>query len=48
MAAEVVPDELQGNKELASVAFNSCFIPSFACVDPEVACVGLTEDQAKA
>ncbi len=39
---------LQGNKELASAAFNARVIPSVAYTDPEVAWVGLTEDQAKA
>ena len=38
----------QGNKELASAAFNARVIPSVAYTDPEVAWVGLTEDQAKA
>ena len=38
---------LQGNKELASAAFNARVIPSVAYTDPEVAWVGLTEDQAK-
>ena len=35
-------------KELASAAFNARVIPSVAYTDPEVAWVGLTEDQAKA
>ena len=48
MAAEVIAGELQGNKELASAAFNARVIPSVAYTDPEVAWVGLTEDQAKA
>ena len=48
MAAEVVAGELQGNKELASAAFNARVIPAVAYTDPEVAWVGLTEDQAKA
>ena len=39
---------LQGNKELASAAFNARVIPSVAYTDPEVAWVGLTEEQAKA
>jgi dihydrolipoamide dehydrogenase len=38
----------QGNKEFASAAFNARVIPSMAYTDPEVAWVGLTEDQAKA
>ena len=40
--------ELTGNKELASAAFNARVIPSVAHTDPEVAWVGLTEDEAKA
>ena len=48
VAAEVIAGELQGNKELAAVAFNARVIPSVAYTDPEVAWVGLTEDQAKA
>ena len=35
-------------QELASAAFNARVIPSVAYTDPEVAGVGLTEDQAKA
>ncbi len=48
VAAEVIAGELQGNKELAATAFNARVIPSVAYTDPEVAWVGLTEDQAKA
>ena len=48
VAAEVIAGELQGNKELANAAFNARVIPSVAYTDPEVAWVGLTEDQAKA
>ena len=48
VAAEVIAGELQGNKALASSAFNARVIPSVAYTDPEVAWVGLTEDQAKA
>ena len=48
VAAEVIAGELQGNYELASAAFNARVIPSVAYTDPEVAWVGLTEDQAKA
>ncbi len=48
VAAEVIAGELQGNKELASAAFNARVIPSVAYTDPEVAWVGLTEDQARA
>ncbi|WP_374669600.1 dihydrolipoyl dehydrogenase [Ramlibacter sp.] len=48
VAAEVIAGELQGDKSLASAAFNARVIPSVAYTDPEVAWVGLTEDQAKA
>jgi dihydrolipoamide dehydrogenase len=48
VAAEVIAGELLGNKDLASAAFNARVIPSVAYTDPEVAWVGLTEDQAKA
>ncbi len=53
VAAEVIAGELmQGNEELAQQlrysAFNARVIPSVAYTDPEVAWVGLTEDQAKA
>ena len=48
VAAEVIAGELQGNAELAAAAFNARVIPSVAYTDPEVAWVGLTEDQAKA
>jgi dihydrolipoamide dehydrogenase len=48
VAAEVIAGELQGNRELAASAFNARVIPSVAYTDPEVAWVGLTEDQAKA
>jgi dihydrolipoamide dehydrogenase len=48
IAAEVIAGELQDNKELASAAFHARVIPSVAYTDPEVAWVGLTEDQAKA
>ena len=48
VAAEVIAGQLQGNKELAAAAFNARVIPSVAYTDPEVAWVGLTEDQAKA
>ncbi len=40
VAAEVIAGELQGNKELASAAFNARVIPSVAYTDPEVAWVG--------
>ncbi len=48
VAAEVIAGELQGNQKLAAAAFNARVIPSVAYTDPEVAWVGLTEDQAKA
>ena len=48
VAAEVIAGELQGNQELRASAFNARVIPSVAYTDPEVAWVGLTEDQAKA
>ena len=48
VAAEVIAGELQGKHELASAAFNARVIPSVAYTDPEVAWVGLTEEQAKA
>ena len=48
VAAEVIAGELQGNPALASSPFNARVIPSVAYTDPEVAWVGLTEDQAKA
>ena len=48
VAAEVIAGELQGNTELARAAFDARVIPSVAYTDPEVAWVGLTEDQARA
>ena len=48
VAAEVIAGELKGDAKLASSAFNARVIPSVAYADPEVAWVGLTEDQAKA
>ncbi|WPB58474.1 dihydrolipoyl dehydrogenase [Xylophilus sp. GOD-11R] len=48
VAAEVIAGELLGDKELASTVFDARVIPSVAYTDPEVAWVGLTEDQAKA
>jgi len=48
VAAEVIAGELQGRQDLAKAAFNARVIPSVAYTDPEVAWVGLTEDQAKA
>ncbi|WP_347485997.1 dihydrolipoyl dehydrogenase [Vandammella animalimorsus] len=48
VAAEVIAGELKGDEKLARAAFNARVIPSVAYTDPEVAWVGLTEDQAKA
>ncbi|GAC1390017.1 MAG: dihydrolipoyl dehydrogenase [Variovorax sp.] len=47
VAAEVAAGEMNGDKELSSAAFNARVIPSVAYTDPEVAWVGLTEDQAR-
>jgi dihydrolipoamide dehydrogenase len=48
VAAEVIAGEITSNSELAKSAFNARVIPSVAYTDPEVAWVGLTEEQAKA
>jgi dihydrolipoamide dehydrogenase len=48
VAAEVAAGELLGDDTLRRSAFNARVIPSVAYTDPEVAWVGLTEDQAKA
>ncbi|RMX08258.1 dihydrolipoyl dehydrogenase [Corticibacter populi] len=48
VAAEVIAGELLGDDKLAKSAFDARVIPSVAYTDPEVAWVGLTEDQAKA
>ncbi|WP_213953962.1 MULTISPECIES: dihydrolipoyl dehydrogenase [unclassified Variovorax] len=48
VAAEVIAGEQKGDRELSSAAFNARVIPSVAYTDPEVAWVGITEDQAKA
>jgi dihydrolipoamide dehydrogenase len=48
VAAEVIAGELLGQADLAASQFNARVIPSVAYTDPEVAWVGLTEDQAKA
>ncbi|MEJ5897158.1 dihydrolipoyl dehydrogenase [Aquabacterium sp. G14] len=48
VAAEVVAGELLGDEKLAKTQFDARVIPSVAYSDPEVAWVGLTEDQAKA
>jgi dihydrolipoamide dehydrogenase len=47
VAAEVAAGEL-GDAHLSKAAFDARVIPSVAYTDPEVAWVGLTEDQAKA
>ncbi len=48
VAAEVAAGELKGDAALAKSAFDARVIPSVAYTDPEVAWVGLTEDQATA
>ena len=48
VAAEVVAGELLGDAKLASTSFDAMVIPSVAYTDPEIAWVGLTEEQAKA
>ncbi|WP_374318583.1 dihydrolipoyl dehydrogenase [Aquabacterium sp.] len=48
VAAEVVAGELLGDQALARTAFDARVIPSVAYTDPEIAWVGLTEEQAKA
>jgi dihydrolipoamide dehydrogenase len=48
VAAEVIAGEQRGDRDLASAAFQARVIPSVAYTDPEIAWVGLTEDQAKA
>ena len=47
VAAEVCAGELKGDTALARSAFDARVIPSVAYTDPEIAWVGLTEDQAK-
>ena len=48
VAAEVAAGEAQGDDRLARTRFDARVIPSVAYTDPEVAWVGLTEDDAKA
>jgi len=48
VAAEVIAGELKGDEKLARAAFDARVIPAVAYTDPEVAWVGLTEEQAKA
>jgi dihydrolipoamide dehydrogenase len=48
VAAEVIAGELLGDEKLKKSQFDARVIPSVAYTDPEVAWVGLTEEQAKA
>ncbi|EWS53677.1 Dihydrolipoyl dehydrogenase [Methylibium sp. T29] len=48
VAAEVAAGAVLGDAKLATSSFNARVIPSVAYTDPEVAWVGLTEDEAKA
>ncbi len=48
VAAEVACGDMNGDEQLRRSAFNARVIPSVAYTDPEIAWVGLTEDQAKA
>jgi dihydrolipoamide dehydrogenase len=48
VAAEVAAGEQLGDEKLARAAFDARVIPSVAYTDPEIAWVGLTEDEAKA
>lgn len=48
VAAEVIAGELLGDAALAKSRFDARVIPSVAYTDPEVAWVGMTEDEAKA
>ena len=48
VAAEVIAGELLGDEALAKSRFDARVIPSVAYTDPEVAWVGVTEDEAKA
>jgi dihydrolipoamide dehydrogenase len=48
VAAEVAAGELLNDTALSRSAFDARVIPSVAYTDPEIAWVGLTEDQAKA
>jgi dihydrolipoamide dehydrogenase len=48
VAAEVIAGEIKGAAQLSKSQFDARVIPSVAYTDPEVAWVGLTEDQAKA
>ena len=48
VAAEVIAGELLQDEALARTAFDARVIPGVAYTDPEIAWVGLTEEQAKA
>ena len=48
VAAEVIAGEQLGDAKLSKATFDARVIPSVAYTDPEVAWVGLTEDEAKA
>jgi len=48
VAAQVIAGELQSDAFLSKTIFDARVIPSVAYTDPEVAWVGLTEEQAKA
>ncbi|HEU4459328.1 MAG TPA: dihydrolipoyl dehydrogenase [Methylibium sp.] len=48
VAAEVAAGAVLGDAKLSTSSFNARVIPSVAYTDPEVAWVGLTEDEAKA
>ena len=48
VAAQVIAGELQGHADLAKTHFDARVIPSVAYTDPEIAWVGLTEEQAAA
>ncbi len=48
VAAEVIAGEQLGDASLAKSAFDARVIPSVAYTDPEIAWVGVTEDEAKA
>ena len=48
VAAEVAAGEQLGDAKLAKSAFDARVIPSVAYTDPEIAWVGITEDEAKA
>jgi dihydrolipoamide dehydrogenase len=48
VAAEVAAGEMHGDASLRQARFDARVIPSVAYTDPEVAWVGLTEDEARA